>query len=342
VLARRDLLQVKPDASTSLYEGAVRLFNGFYEGCPGLVIDLYAATLVLFNHADPPASLDGFLQECIVELTRLLPWVKTALLKTRAADTQTGRWGKLVKGTRLDVAIREHGVRYAIDLTLNSDASFYLDTRELRAWVLRNLAGKTVLNTFSYTGSLGTAARAAGATRVVNLDRNQRFLQLARQSCALNGFQVEHADFIAADFFPAVSRMRREGAQYDCVILDPPFFARTSRGRVDMLANTAKLVNKVRPLVCHGGWLVAVNNALYLSGEEYLQILRDLGSDGYMSLEALIPVPTDVTGYPETLITRPPVDPAPFNHPTKIAVLRVRRKGKETQCLSQPDMSTRI
>jgi 23S rRNA (cytosine1962-C5)-methyltransferase len=37
-------------------------------------------------------------------------------------------------------------------------------------------------------------------------------------------------------------------------------------------------------------------------------------------------VPPDCTGYPATRVSAPPVDPAPFNHPTKIAILRVRRK----------------
>jgi hypothetical protein len=40
----------------------------------------------------------------------------------------------------------------------------------------------------------------------------------------------------------------------------------------------------------------------------------------------LIPVPEDFTGYPHTCLGSPPVDPAPFNHATKIAVLKVWRK----------------
>ena len=38
------------------------------------------------------------------------------------------------------------------------------------------------------------------------------------------------------------------------------------------------------------------------------------------------PVPPDFTGYPETVLSAPPVNPAPFNHSTKIAVLGVKRK----------------
>jgi 23S rRNA (cytosine1962-C5)-methyltransferase len=58
---------------------------------------------------------------------------------------------------------------------MHGDASFYLDTRNLRGWALEHLAGKSVLNTFAYTGSLGVAAKAAGASRVVHLDLNKTF-----------------------------------------------------------------------------------------------------------------------------------------------------------------------
>ncbi len=295
-----------------------------------MVLDLYAQTLLIFNHADPPAALQTLIRQACDLVLRRLPWIKTVMIKTRAADQQQARWGEIVMGGKPDSCIRENDVRYAIDLTLQNDASFYLDTRLLRKWAKDNLAGKSVLNTFAYTGSLGVAARAGGASRVVHLDLNRRFLNLARQSYALNGFAANRADFLAGDFFPLVSRMRRQGALFDCVLLDPPFFSSTARGSIDLLGGYAHLVNKVRPLINHDGWLVAVNNALYLSGKDYLHTLDQLCADGYLTLETILPVPADITGYPDLVCGSPPVDPAPFNHPTKIAVLRVRRKGKET------------
>jgi len=73
---------------------------------------------------------------------------------------------------------------------------------------------------------------------------------------------------------------------------------------------------------------VAVNNALYLSGRDYMSMLEELCADGYLRVESLIPVPEDFTGYPGTRVGEFVTDPAPFNHPTKIAVLKVRRRTK--------------
>jgi 23S rRNA (cytosine1962-C5)-methyltransferase len=55
-------------------------------------------------------------------------------------------------------------------------------------------------------------------------------------------------------------------------------------------------------------------------------VLEALCTDGYLSITSLIPVPEDVAGFPSTIRGKPPADPAPFNHSTKIAVLRVQRK----------------
>ena len=114
------------------------------------------------------------------------------------------------------------------------------------------------------------------------------------------------------------------------MLLDPPFFAAGDKGVVDLERNYIKLINKVRPLINDGGVLVAINNALFLAGAEYMRMLDSLCADGYVRLEELIPVPEDSAGYPHTRRTAPMIDPAPFNHATKIAVLRIRRK-KEAQ-----------
>jgi 23S rRNA (cytosine1962-C5)-methyltransferase len=307
------------------HESAFRLLNGFLEGFPTLSVEIYARTLLLHNYADIPA--EGQTADAQSWLLEKLPWVRCVIVKTRNGGSDSEKRGLVTFGTTPDRKIKEDGVWYSIDLTMNRDASFYLDTRNLRRWAKENLGGKTVLNTFAYTGSLGVAARAGGAARVLQLDRNRDFLNVAKTSYTLNGFPIDKKGFLAEDFFPAASRFKRSGQTFDCVFLDPPFFASTSKGTVDLETGSTKLINKIRPLINDGGWIVAINNALFVSGKNYLNSLEALCADGYLSLEELLPVPTDCTGFPLTHAGSPPVDPAPFNHSTKIALLRVLRKS---------------
>lgn len=317
-------IQAREALFDSAHQSAFRLFNGFSEGEPHLVIDLYAATLVIHNYADDVEQGSSYLQEAQRFLRSQFSWLRAGILKTRNGKTQEEKRGRLLFGEKPDRKIQEHGVWYAINLSMNRDASFYLDTRNLRRWLIENMHGKSVLNTFAYTGSLGVAATAGGANRVVQLDLNHQFLNLAKDSYVLNGFPIQKPDFVAADFFPAIGRFKRNGEMFDCVLIDPPFFSTTSKGKVDQVNESARLINKVRPLIKDGGTLVAINNALYVSGKEYMQTLESLCKDGYLSIRELVPVPDDTVGYNK--MTAPVTDPSPFNHSTKIAILDVKRK----------------
>lgn len=308
------------------HEAAFRLFNGWTEGCPALVADLYGQTLVLHNYADSPASASAWIEQAAEFYRAQLPWLSAVLVKARYAATESEKKGILLWGDSLTRRVRENWVWYAVDLRLNQDASLYLDTRHLREWAKENLAGKSVLNTFAYTGSLGVAARAGGASRVVHLDLKRTFLNVAKDSYVRNGFEISTADFLAGDFWPQISHLKHDGARFDCVLVDPPLFSRTRHGTVDLVEASQRVINKVRPLIADGGTLVTINNALFVSGESYMGMLQELCGDGYLSLETIIPVPQDFIGYSEQDVSAYPTDPAPFNHPTKIAVLRVRRK----------------
>lgn len=315
-------------------QAAFRLFNGFYEGEPNLLVDIYAATAVLYNYADVPFEGAAAVRAALEVIRAELPWAQAMIVKTRNGNPQEKR-GVLVYGQKADTRIVEHGVRYSVNLTMNQDASLYLDTRNLRGWALEHLSGKTVLNTFAYTGSLGVAARAGGAARVAQVDRNRDFLNVAKTSYTLNGFPIDKRDFLADDFFPAISRFKREGASFDCIFLDPPFFSVTGRGKVDLEDESERLINKVRPLVSDGGWLVVVNNALFVPGRDLMGMFESLCGSGYLSVETILPVPQDFTGYPHTCLRPPPVDPAPYNHPTKMTVLRARKVKPEPKTESK-------
>jgi 23S rRNA (cytosine1962-C5)-methyltransferase len=308
------------------HETAVRLFNGFTEGNPELVVDLYGATAIIHNYADPAPAGAALVQDTLALLLARLPWLRVVIVKTRNSALAHERRGTLLFGAAVDRRVREHGVCYAVDPLMSRDASLYLDTRNLRAWAMRELSGKTVLNTFAYTGSLGVAALAGGATRVAQLDRNGEFLNVAKASYALNHFPIVKKDFLVGDFFAIISRLKKAGERFDCIFLDPPFFASGQGGTVDLVNNSARLINKVRPLIPDGGRLVTINNALYVSGQAYLDTLTALCADGYLKIAELIEAPPDFTGYADTRCGTPITDPAPFNHATKIAVLEVARK----------------
>jgi len=150
------------------HETAFRLFNGFTEGNPDLVIDLYARTLVVHNYADKPENGFASVREVQQFFPQRLPWIKAIVVKTRNSQDPQQKRGRLVFGEAADRKILENGVWYAIDPMINRDASFYLDTRNVRLWASQHLKDKSVLNTFAYTGSLESPLERA-APRVSSI-----------------------------------------------------------------------------------------------------------------------------------------------------------------------------
>ena len=301
---------------SDLETNAYRLFNGFYEGCPEFSIDRYGNTAVILwtgKHAVPSAEEIQSLAHLCIDT---VPGIETVLFKNRYSPDPEEKKGTLIVGENPAKNIHEWGVSYPLELRLNKDCGFYLDSALLRRWLIQNAAGKRVLNTFAYTGSLGDAATAGGALSVTQTDLNRNYLSARNSS----------QEYLFGDFFHVMASLRRSNRLFDIIVLDPPFFANAGRSaKVDQAGNSAALVNKIRPLAADSGKIVVVNNALFLSGADFLSQMEALCGD-YLSISEIIPVPESFYGFTPIDPEKLPADPTPFNHPTKILVLEARRK----------------
>lgn len=313
-LADKELL-----AATNTY----RIFNGVFEGEPSISIDIFGSTVVIQEFS--PSAIP-VVSAAVEILMKELPGIDTVLVKQRRSHDPTLRNGKVLFGDKTSLEIQEFGVRYAVDLIMNHDSGFYLDTALLRKWLIDNAAGKRVLNTFAYTGSLGLAALGGGAGHVVQQDKSKVFLNFARKSATLNGFPIDASTILVQDFFPATAGYRKHKHEFDIVLLDPPFFSTTGKGKVSLEQDFLSLVNKVRPIVADQGTLILVNNAVFLSGKQMMDAISPIFSDGYITIQERIPVPMSFVGYRTVPGTQLPTDPSPFGHSTKILILKVVKK----------------
>lgn len=307
----------------SKHENAFRLFNGFLEGNAEYVIDIYGKTGLFHSYVkDENIESDELVSVLQALLIEIFPWIEAIVFKKRFSKSVLERNGVYIFGEKKTTWIREHGVRYSVDLRLNRDASFYLDTRTLRKWLLENSQDKTILNTFAYTGSLGVAAVAGGAKRVVQTDLNKSFLNFAKTSHTLNGFTIRKSDFQVGDFWKHMNILKRKGEKFDMVIVDPPFFSSTNGGKVDLSKGTQSMINKVRPLVANGGRIVFINNALFVSGRDLHQEIQSI-CDDWLSFEKRIDIGEDFVGDVQQGLC----DPSPYNHSTKITILGVKHRS---------------
>ena len=91
----------------------------------------------------------------------------------------------------------------------------------------------------------------------------------------LNHLDLGLMKLVANDIFSEIGWLKKGQHLFEVVILDPPFFSVTEKGKVDLVSESTRMLNKVRPLVQDSGYLIAINNALFLSGQEYMKFFAD-------------------------------------------------------------------
>ena len=139
---------------------------------------------------------------------------------------------KLIRGdsnSSSRTIVMERGLRYEIDFTGGYSVGLFVDQRENRSFV-RKATPERALNCFAYTCSFSVAAAVAGA-KTVSVDLSQKSLERGRQNFALNNLPVTGHQFIAEDVFEVFPRLARKGKKFDLIVLDPPTFSRSHRGK---------------------------------------------------------------------------------------------------------------
>jgi len=125
--------------------------------------------------------------------------------------------------------VMERGLRFEIDFSGGYSVGLFIDQRENRSFV-RKSAPKRLLNCFAYTCSFSVAAAVAGAN-TVSVDLSQKSLERGRENFALNNLPATGHHFIADDVFEVLPRLSRKGEKFDLIVLDPPTFSRSHRGK---------------------------------------------------------------------------------------------------------------
>jgi len=125
--------------------------------------------------------------------------------------------------------VMERGLRFEIDFSGGYSVGLFIDQRENRSFV-RKSAPKQMLNCFAYTCSFSLAAAVAGAN-TVSVDLSQKSLEHGRANFALNDLPATGHHFIADDVFEVLPRLSRQDQKFDLIVLDPPTFSRSHRGK---------------------------------------------------------------------------------------------------------------
>ena len=276
-IARRGVVPAGSDS--------MRLVHGESDGLPGLVVDRYANVAVaqlLSAGAERFRELWG---PMLSELTGVACVYERSDVEVRGLEGLPPRSGPLLGEAPGTVRIEEDGIRYEVDVARGQKTGFYLDQRENRALAASLARDAEVLNAFCYTGGFSLAALKGGAKRVSSVDTSEEALEAARANLALNGFDAARAEWVPADVFSHMRKLRDQGRSFDLIVLDPPKFAPTEK-HVPNAARAYKDINLwAMKLLKPGGNLLTFSCSGAVSPELFRKIVAGAAADARIDLQ---------------------------------------------------------
>jgi 23S rRNA (cytosine1962-C5)-methyltransferase len=200
---------------------AYRLVHGEGDLLPGLIIDIYADTAVIQAHTDGMyVNLDAISEAIKTVFGNEIAHIYS---KSSAAMHDAEIEDEFLLGDQHEVVATENNMKFKVNWVTGQKTGFFLDQRENRQLLGHYSKGKSVLNTFSYSGGFSVAALIGGATKVVSVDISQTAVTLGDENVALNNLTENHLS-LQAD---VMKNLKDEPEMFDIVVLDPPAFAKS-------------------------------------------------------------------------------------------------------------------
>lgn len=240
---------------------AFRVFNGEGDGIGGLTIDYFNGYYLINWYSE---GIYQFKNDIILSLKQLVD-SKGIYQKKRFA--QSGKYiddDDFVTGERAEfpLIVKENGANFAVYLNDGAMVGVFLDQRDVRKLIRDKYAeGKTVLNTFSYTGAFSVFAALGGAVKTTSVDLANRSEAKTIEQFSINGIDYEEQDIIVMDVFNYFKYAVKKQLKFDMVILDPPSFARSKKHTFSAAKDYTDLLKQTIAITEKNGIIVASTNA---------------------------------------------------------------------------------
>ncbi len=255
-----------------------RVFHGAAEGRPGLTIDRYGSVLLAQTWGErlDKAEMGVFLGSS-GDLTPVYNH------RTKPVD-----FAVHFPVEPFEAEGRELGMTYDVrPRHRGQDPLLFLDFRAARRRVRLEARGRSLLNLFSYTCSMGQIAHSNGASYVLNVDFAKSALDVGRTNVARNDPGTGKLEFFQSDCLAALWQLagrelpRRRGRtapigphRFDLVVLDPPRFSKGRFGTVDVVRDYPTLLKPCVAVCNPGGSILATNHVPSVPLDDWLATVR--------------------------------------------------------------------
>ncbi|MBP3952724.1 class I SAM-dependent rRNA methyltransferase [Bacillus suaedae] len=254
---------------------AFRVFNGDGDGIGGITIDYYDGYYVFTWYSEGIYHFHKQLYAAFEQVTSF----KAIYEKKRFA--KQGKYVEdddFVMGSRgqFPLLVKENGIHFAVYLNDGPMVGVFLDQRQVRKRIHDQYSeGKTVLNTFSYTGAFSAAAALGGAVKTTSVDLAKRSLPKTIEQFSVNGIDYEAQDIVVMDVFNYFSYAKKKNKRFDLIVLDPPSFARSKKHTFSAAKDYTGLLQEAIEITERQGVIVASTNSSAFSMKKFKGFIKE-------------------------------------------------------------------
>ncbi|MBS4750378.1 class I SAM-dependent rRNA methyltransferase [Carnobacteriaceae bacterium zg-ZUI78] len=248
---------------------AYRLYNGEADGLGGFTIDMYEGVAVFSWYTQ---AIYAYADIIIEVFLKVVTECQSVYEKLRYENPPFV--SRFVTGQPIErLVIEENGVKFATYMDDGLMTGIFLDQREVRAYLKEKCRGKSVLNTFSYTGAFSVAAAVGGASQTTSVDVAKRSIEKTTEQFDVNGLSMDSQKLYVMDVFDYFKYAKKKELVFDWVVLDPPSFARTKKRTFSVAKNYTELLEDAIHITSKHGHIVASTNASNVSYTDFVVMI---------------------------------------------------------------------
>jgi 23S rRNA (cytosine1962-C5)-methyltransferase len=244
---------------------------------PGLIVDRYndLLSVQIITQAIDSEEMRSVVVSELQEQLKPAAIVERVDPRVRRLEQLPERNSGLLFGDKTSTEFRMNGVRFLYDALEGQKTGAFLDQRENYAAAARYARGEA-LDVFCYQGGFALHL-AQNCSTVTGVDSSRPALEMAEKNAELNGKEIE---WIEANYADA-------GTQYDCVVLDPPAFAKSRQNRETALRGYKELNLRALKMIRPGGILVTCSCSYHVSEADLLETVASAALDSHRTLRVL-------------------------------------------------------
>src|SRR5579864_1758688 len=258
----------------------------FSEGdfLPGLIVDRYNDILsfqVLTQAMDSEEMRSAFLSELESALNPAAI-VERVDSRVRRLEQLPEKESGIISGTKTTTEFQMNGVRFLFDALGGQKTGAFLDQRENYSAAAQYARGEA-LDVFCYQGGFALHL-ARSCEKVTGVDSSRPALETAEQNAGLNGHEIE---WIEANAFDLLRDYSDAGKKYDCIVLDPPAFAKSGGDLPTALRGYKELNLRALKMLRPSGILVTCSCSYHVGAADLLEVLSSAAQDSHRTIRIL-------------------------------------------------------